>query len=148
MSTSASERPPRRAAPRVLSVLNGDSGHLVCERCDVADRLPSRLRGLLGRAGIEPGEGLLIEPCSSIHTFFMRFPIDAVFLDGERRVLKVRPHIGPWRLAGARGARTVLELAAGEAERRGVAPGERLYTTPVPAALAASTDAEVILGDR
>jgi uncharacterized membrane protein (UPF0127 family) len=143
---SASER--SREAARIVSVLSRDRGALVCERCRVADGPLSRLRGLLGRRGLEPGSGLLLEPCSSIHTFFMRFPIDAVFLDAEGRVLRVRPRMGPWRVAGARGARTVLELAAGEAERAGVVPGDRLYMTPVPAAVAASTGAVIILEGR
>ena len=133
---SASERAGENGAARVLSVLSRDRGALICERCEVADNPLSRLRGLLGRRELEPDTGLLLEPSNSIHTFFMRFPIDAVFLDAERRVLLVRPDLGPWRAAGMRGARAVLELAAGEAKRRGVSPGERLYATPVPAALA------------
>jgi uncharacterized protein len=56
----------------------------------------------------------------------MRFPIDVVFLDRELRVLKVVPRLSPWRFASGRGARAVLELAAGECERRGLRPGDRL----------------------
>jgi uncharacterized membrane protein (UPF0127 family) len=99
---------------------------LVCERCTVADRMLARLRGLLGRSELRAGEGLLLRPAPSIHTWFMRFPIDAVFLDGELRVLAVRRNLRPWRMAGRRGARAVLELAAGEAERRGVRVGTQL----------------------
>jgi uncharacterized protein len=99
---------------------------LVCERCTVADRMLARLRGLLGRSELRAGEGLLLRPAPSIHTLFMRFPIDAVFLDGELRVLAVRRNLRPWRMAGRRGARAVLELAAGEAERRGVRVGTQL----------------------
>ena len=101
-------------------------GRVVCERCAVADRPLSRLRGLLGRPALATGEGLLLRPAPSIHTWFMRFPIDAVFLDAELRVLRVRSEMRPWRMAGERGARAVLELAAGEAERCGIRPGERL----------------------
>jgi len=57
---------------------------------------------------------------------FMRFPIDAVFLDRELRVLKVASDLRPWRAAGSRGAKAVLEIPAGEAERRGVTVGDRL----------------------
>jgi uncharacterized protein len=99
---------------------------VVCERCTVADRAPARLRGLLGRSELRDGEGLLLRPAPSIHTWFMRFPIDAVFVDGELRVLAVRSALRPWRIAGRRGARAVLELAAGEAERRGVRVGTQL----------------------
>jgi len=85
-----------------------------------------RSKGLLGRKGLPPGEGLLIPKTSSIHTFFMRFPMDAVFLDKELRVRAVRPAIPPFRLAWKPGARSVLELAAGEAARVGLQEGVRL----------------------
>jgi uncharacterized membrane protein (UPF0127 family) len=84
------------------------------------------MRGLLGRSELAPGEGLLIRPAPSVHTFFMRFPIDVVFLGGDLRVLRVRSDLRPWRMAGQRGARAVLELPAGEADRRGIRPGDRL----------------------
>jgi|SRR5215212_3603484 len=99
---------------------------VVCERCAVADRAPARLRGLLGRSALSAGEGLLLRPASSIHTWFMCFAIDAVFLDGDLRVLAVRSRLRPWRIAGRRGARAVLELAAGEADRRSIHPGMQL----------------------
>jgi uncharacterized protein len=101
-------------------------GRAVCERCLVAARPFARAKGLLGRAGLGAGEGLLLRPASAIHTWFMRFPIDAVFLDDELRVLRVAPGLKPWRTAGCRGARAVLELSSGECERRGVRPGDRL----------------------
>jgi uncharacterized membrane protein (UPF0127 family) len=84
------------------------------------------MRGLLGRRELPEGEGILLRHAGSIHTFFMRFPIDAVFLDREQTVLRVVPDIRPWRAAGQKGARAVLELPAGEAGRRGVQVGERL----------------------
>jgi uncharacterized protein len=99
---------------------------VVCERCTVADRALARLRGLLGRSELRAGEGLLLRPAPSIHTWFMRFPIDAVFVDSEFRVLAVRRSLRPWRMAGRRGARAVLELPAGEAQRRGVRVGTQL----------------------
>ena len=99
---------------------------VLCESCIVADRPLTRLRGLLGRSELRAGEGLLLRPSPSIHTWFMRFPIDAVFVDGELRVLAVRRALRPWRMAGRRGARAVLELAAGEAERRGIRIGTQL----------------------
>ena len=108
-----------------MRLVRGD-GAVVCERCVVADSPVSRMKGLLGRAELPPGEGLLIKPASSIHMWFMRFPIDAVFLDRELTVVGVAEQLQPWRLAGRRGARMVLEIAAGEAGRRGVQVGERL----------------------
>jgi uncharacterized protein len=84
------------------------------------------MRGLLGRSGLERGEGLLLKPCGSVHTLFMRFPIDVVFLDRELSVLAVREAVPPWRTARARGAKVTLELAAGEATRLGIEPGVKL----------------------
>jgi uncharacterized membrane protein (UPF0127 family) len=106
-----------------------EDGRVACERCVVADTAAKRMKGLLGRAGLDEGEGLLIKPAGSIHMFFMRFPIDAVFLDRELRVVKVVPKLRPWRIAAARGAKQVVELGAGEAARRGIEPGQQLTLT-------------------
>jgi len=99
---------------------------VVCESCSVADTVRTRLRGLMGRRALEPGEGVLLRPSGSVHTCFMRFAIDVVFLDRELRVLAVSPAVRPWRLRLQRGARAVLELPAGEAKRVGIAPGDHL----------------------
>jgi len=101
-------------------------GAVVCERCSLADSPLTRLRGLLGRNGLETGEGLLLRPASSIHTFFMRFPIDAVFLDRGLVVVGIAGAVEPWRAASRRGAKAVLELPAGESFRRGLAVGDQL----------------------
>ena len=98
----------------------------MCERCLLAETALTRMRGLLGRRNLPGGEGILLKPASSVHMAFMRFPIDAVFLDRELRVVKVASDLRPWRAAGSRGAKSVLEIAAGEAERRGVTVGDRL----------------------
>ncbi len=103
--------------------LKGARAQVVCQRCAVADRPVPRLRGLMGRRGLAPGEGLLLRPAPSIHTWFMRFPIDAVFLDADLRVLGIRPELRPWRFAGRRRTRAVLELAGGEAQRLGLEAG-------------------------
>jgi uncharacterized membrane protein (UPF0127 family) len=107
-------------------VLRGEDGRVVCARCAVADRPLARMRGLLGRSGLAPDEGLLLRPTGSVHTAFMRFPIDVVLLDRELRVLRVVPALPPWRAAAARRARAALELPAGAAARARIAPGERL----------------------
>ena len=106
--------------------LANDDGTVVCERCLLAETPVARMRGLLGRSGLPAGEGLLLRPAASIHMAFMRFPIDAVFLDSTDRVVKVVAELKPWRMAGCRGARAVLELPAGEASRRGLVPGMSL----------------------
>ena len=99
---------------------------MVCEHCRVADTPWTRMKGLLGRRELPPGEGLLIRPTWSIHMFFMRIAIDVVFLDAENTVVRVVPELAPWRTASQRGSKAVLELPAGECARRGVREGERL----------------------
>jgi len=107
-------------------ILNLRGGSVVCERAVVADRPLRRMRGLLGRGVLAPGEGMLLTPAPSIHTAFMRFSLDVVFADRGLRVVKVVPNLGPWRVASARHARYALELAAGEAARRGIRSGDQL----------------------
>src|SRR5436190_49832 len=80
--------------------LHSEDGAVVCERCTVARNPLTRMRGLLGRRGLAAGEGLMLQSAGSIHTFFMRFPIDAVFLYADQRVLKVAAVMPPWRAAG------------------------------------------------
>ena len=106
--------------------LANDDGTVVCERCLLAETPFARLRGLLGRSGLSSGEGLLLRPAASIHTAFMKFAIDVVFLDRDLRVVKVVPELVPWRTAACRGARAVLELPAGEASRRALRDGVSL----------------------
>ena len=106
--------------------LKRENGDVVCERCVVAASPFSRMKGLLGRSELRPGEGLLLRPASAIHTFFMRFPIDAVFLDRDWRVVGIAGDVAPWRTAGRKGAKAVLELPAGESARRGLRPGDLL----------------------
>jgi uncharacterized protein len=108
------------------TVVLAHEGHVVCERCEIADRVFTRMRGLLGRRGLARGHGLLIEPTWSVHTWFMRFPIDVVFLDRDLTVLKVRKHMLPWRTAARFRARSVLELSAGECDRLRLEVGDRL----------------------
>ena len=100
-------------------------GRIVCERCGVADSMLARMRGLLGRSELPAGEGLLIRTWS-IHMFFMRFAIDAVFLDRDRRIVRIVADLRPWKTASCRGAREVVELASGEAARCGLAVGDAL----------------------
>ena len=106
--------------------LRNEDGNVVCERCTLARDPYSRMRGLLGRGGLAEGEGLLLQPAGSIHTFFMRLAIDAVFLDAERRIVRIASDVRPWRTAAAKRSRAVLELAAGEAARVGLQPGHLL----------------------
>ena len=113
----------RRVADHVE--LTRADGQLVC-RCRVATSFASRFRGLMGLAQLPPGSGLLLPRTSSVHTHFMRFSIDVVFLDSERRIVSVVKALRPWRLAAAKAAASVLELAAGECARLELAEGDVL----------------------
>jgi uncharacterized membrane protein (UPF0127 family) len=106
-------------------IVNLTSGDAVCVG-ELADRPLRRMRGLIGRRGLPAGEGLLLSPAPAIHTAFMRFPIDALFLDRNLQVLDIVERLVPWRVASKRRARAVLELSAGECARRGVEVGDRL----------------------
>lgn len=106
--------------------LRREDGRVVCERCVVADRAHRRMRGLLGRSGMKPGEGMVLRPAWNVHTAFMRFPIDVVFLDSDQVVIRIERTVPPWRTVSCRGAREVVELAAGECERRGLEVGDRV----------------------
>jgi uncharacterized protein len=100
-----------------------EEGSVVCDRCEVAESTRARMRGLLGRDGLAAGAGLLIHPSPSVMTFFMRFPIDVVFLDRDKRIVRVVHSLAPWRVASAKRAVAALELPAGAAEAAGLRPG-------------------------
>jgi len=108
-----------------VGVLKNADGEVVCERCELADTALKRLRGLLGRSSLDEGEGMLFRPAGSIHMFFMRFPIDAVFCDRDLVVVGVERDLQPWKMARRKGAKVVIELAAGAAG--GVEAGDRLF---------------------
>ncbi len=101
---------------------------MIVQRAVIADSYWSRFRGLMGRRTLGEDEGLLIEPCSSIHTMFMRFTIDVIFLDKERRIIKIAT-VPPLRAAIGRGSRAVLEVPAGSAERNRLEVGDALALT-------------------
>jgi uncharacterized membrane protein (UPF0127 family) len=105
--------------------LRRDDGLIVAESVRVADTYFRRLRGLLGRR-LREGEGLVLRPGFSVHTSFMHYPIDVVFLDQDQTVVDIHPNLKPWRTASCRAAREVVELPAGETERRGLRIGDRV----------------------
>jgi len=110
----------------VALTLRREDGRIVCESALVADTIGRRMRGLLGRKSLPPGEGILLRPAWSIHTAFMRFPIDVVFIDPEQVVIRIDHALRPFKTASCRGAREIVELAAGECERRGLEVGDRV----------------------
>jgi uncharacterized membrane protein (UPF0127 family) len=92
----------------------------------VAETSAERRSGLLKHHGLAPGEGLWIAPCEAVHTFFMKFAIDLVYLDRRHRVKKVRHAVKPWRLSACLAAHSVVELPAGVARSSGTAPGDEI----------------------
>jgi uncharacterized membrane protein (UPF0127 family) len=120
------------SAPGALVLRREDDGEVVCERCVVADTVFRRLRGLLGKRELRPGDGIVLRPGWSIHTAFLFFPIDVVFVSPDQVVMKVVRNLKPWRASTCRGARDVVELAAGEAERRGIKAGDRIAWAAQP----------------
>lgn len=116
---------------RSVAVVNRSRGAVLGSRVGMADRWWPRLRGLLGRGPLAPGEGLLLVPCRSIHTFGMGFPIDVAFLDPAGRVVAVYPDLGPGRASRThRSARSALELPAGTLAATGTAVGDELLVEP------------------
>jgi uncharacterized membrane protein (UPF0127 family) len=85
-----------------------------------------RMRGLLGRPQLLPGQGLLIESCNLVHTVGMSYPIDLVFLDAHGYVVKLFEQVQPWRFAGALGAKSTVELCAGALSARHIAVGDQM----------------------
>ena len=93
---------------------------------EIADTARARSRGLLGRTGLDPGTGLWIIPSEAVHTFWMKFPLDLVFLDRGRQVTKVVHRLKPFRLAGSWRASSVVELPAGVAEESRTEVGDEI----------------------
>ncbi len=110
-----------------MKVTNTADGSIIASSVEHAESLWARSRGLLGRKGLGKGEGLLLDPCSGIHTFGMAFPIDALFLNREGKVVHMVREMGPFRMSRyVFSARTVLELPAGAIQESGVQVGDRL----------------------
>jgi hypothetical protein len=107
-------------------VRNQTRNTVLGDAVELADTSETRRVGLLKHARLDPGAGLWIVPCESVHTFFMKFPIDLVYLDKQRKVRKVRHAVPAWRLSACLTAHSILELPAGTAEKSGTLPGDEL----------------------
>jgi uncharacterized membrane protein (UPF0127 family) len=127
-------RPGNAALPgagderRVL--VNARTGMVVARTIETAFDSDSRNRGLLGRDAFAPGSALILAPCSSIHMFFMRFAIDAAFVDRQGRILRTAANLRPWRIAIALRAYAVIELPAGTLEAADTRAGDVLRIDP------------------
>jgi uncharacterized membrane protein (UPF0127 family) len=109
-----------------LRVTNVTRGRPLADRADIADTSAKRRTGLLKHTGLARGEGLWIVPCEGVHTFRMKFPIDVVFLNKQRKVLKIRPNMVKSRIALSLLAHSVLELPAGTLDETGTERGDQL----------------------
>ena len=118
-----------RYPERSYELVNAGAGGVVAGRVELAVDSESRRRGLLGRDVFEPGSALIIAPCSSIHTFFMRFAIDVIFVARDGRVLKTCADMAARRIAVRIGAFAVVELPAGTLARAEAKPGDVLRLT-------------------
>jgi uncharacterized protein len=109
-----------------LRIRNQSRDTLVADRAEIADTSAKRRTGLLKHTGLEPGEGLWIAPCEAVHTIGMKFPIDVLFLDKKKKVLKIKKAMPRWRMAVSLFAHSVLELPSGRAEETQTAAGDQL----------------------
>jgi uncharacterized protein len=115
---------------RRLRVQNQSRGTLLADRAEIADTSKKRKTGLLKHDRLESGEGLWITPCEGVHTVGMKFPIDVLFLNKKRKVVKIRTAMPRWRLALCLWAHSVLELPSGTAAATQTAAGDQLELEP------------------
>jgi uncharacterized membrane protein (UPF0127 family) len=126
-----------------VKIVNRTRGTLLGSQISLADTWWSRFRGYLGRSAPKSGEGILLAPCSSVHTFGMAFPLDLVFLNSEGAVLELREGVRPWRVCrGTQGCRYVLELPEGTVPATRTAVGDELSWTPERATVWRRTPAD------
>lgn len=117
---------PCSETEREYVVYNLDRQTTVAERVRLAGSSAARRKGLLGLDRLASGAGLWIAPCEAIHTFGMRMPIDAIFIDRQFRVRKLRANLAPSRISICFCAESVLELEAGTVARTRTMAGDRL----------------------
>jgi len=111
----------------VVTIQNRTRNTVIAERAEMAVSWWARLRGLIGRRELAAGSGLLIRPCSSIHTCFMAFPIDVLFVDRNDRALQCHAAVPAWRFGPvAPKARYVIELPPGALAASGTQPGDQI----------------------
>jgi len=114
-----------------LSLVNERTGQAVANAVEIAATRRARRKGLLGREALDRDAALLLAPCCSIHTAFMRFPIDVAFVDRQGQVIRFARDIGPWKIAIALRAHAAIEFPAGALRAQDVRLGDRLYVRPV-----------------
>jgi uncharacterized protein len=107
-------------------VTNVTKGTILAERADKANTSEKRRNGLLKHTSLPKGEALWIAPCEAVHSFWMKFAIDVLYLNKKKKVLKIRHSMVPWRISGCLTAHSVLELPAGMAKETQTQKGDQL----------------------
>lgn len=108
------------------------TGGFVVTRLEPAFDRDTRNRGLLGRTDLPREHALVLAPCNAVHMFFMKFPIDVLFVGRDGNVLRIVPGLKPWRIAMSLRAHATIETAAGVAREAGARVGDRLSVEPAP----------------
>ena len=119
-------RPLSREPSLPWVLTNARTGTVVARQLLAAFDSASRRKGLLGRRSLPEGQAMIIAPCKSVHTFFMQFPIDIVFVSKDGRVLKTRSAVPARRITASLRAHAVIEMPAGTLERTEIVPGDTL----------------------
>ena len=109
-----------------MTLVSERTQRVIAADVEVARTRRARRRGLLGRAGLDQSSALVLEPCAAIHTAFMRFAIDVVFMSRDGRAVRIVHRLQPWRIAVSTRAHSVIELPAGALDRHGITIGDRL----------------------
>jgi uncharacterized membrane protein (UPF0127 family) len=110
-----------------VALMNARSGVMVAATTELAVTRSARNKGLLERTALDPSAAFVLAPCMMIHTAFMRFAIDVIFIDRGGRIVRIVRDLAPWRMAASFGAYATVELAAGALAARDVAIGDTLY---------------------
>jgi uncharacterized membrane protein (UPF0127 family) len=117
---------PRELGPGTLTLRNATNARVIATHTEAALTRGDRRRGLLGRDSLPPGHAMLIAPCTSVHTWFMRFTIDVIFVKRDGSVVKTCRAVRPWRMAMGWGAYATVELPVGSIEAADVKAGDQL----------------------
>ena len=126
-SSSSSQNPLSQFATGArLTIINTTRSTKLATEAEIAATASSRNKGLLGRTSLTEGGGLWIVPCESVHTFFMKFPIDLVYINRRNIVKKVRCNVRPWRISACFSAHSIIELPVGAIDRSQTVPGDQL----------------------
>ena len=116
----------------MVRIVNTTRGATLANEAILANTLWTRMRGLLGTKGLEPGTGLVLSPCNSIHTWFMGYDIDVLFLDGNGKVVQILESYAPWKMTRPYlSAREVVELPSGALKGTGTALGDTIAQEPL-----------------